>query len=100
MAGRKEISVKKMALGFKPKSRSDIQFQPSQNGCMLLDRKKGCIHSLNTTAAFVWLLCDGNHDLKAIELKLGKHWEESDAKLKKEVEGTIRKLKALKLIET
>lgn len=83
----------------KPKGHAHVIFQPSKEGCLLLDKKNDRIHSLNATAAFVWTFCDGKHALPEIEQALQEHWEKKTPDSHSEVESAIAQFESLGLLE-
>ncbi len=83
----------------KPKTHSHVLFQPSKNGCLLLDQKTERIHSLNRTAAFIWTFCDGKHTIPQIEEALKTHWDGAEKDVPKEVSNTLRQFVKLGLIK-
>ena len=83
----------------KPKGLKRIVMQPSQNGCLLLDRSSDQIHSLNKTAAFIWTFCDGRHGVSEIEDALKTHWAGNPDDVREEIHKTLRQFKSLGLLE-
>ncbi len=51
---------------FVPVTKECVEIEELDDGCILYDTKKDEVHSLNSTAASVWLCCDGNHAIKEI----------------------------------
>ena len=96
----RKMVKRKTSKTYKPKGSKNILFQPSQNGCLLLDKKNDRIHSLNTTAAFIWTFCDGKHSVVEIETALERYWKPSSKKVKDEVKKAIKKFKSLALLKT
>ena len=66
---------------------------------MLYDSEKGSIHILNPTAEFIWRLCDGKHDIEAIEKELQKAFDIPQGKdLRKDVEGILCAFNGMELL--
>ena len=83
----------------RPKAFAHILFEPSKDGCLLLDQKKECIHSLNRTAAFIWTFCDGKHSVLEIEEALEGFWKAFGKNAMVEVQTTLKKFRSLNLLE-
>lgn len=49
-----------------PKRRQDVASQLVDGEMVVLDRQRGFVHQLNSTATFVWEQCDGNHTAEQI----------------------------------
>jgi hypothetical protein len=49
-----------------PLAREDVVFRALGDEYAILDSAGEVVHVLNATAAAVWLLCDGAHDVAAI----------------------------------
>ncbi len=83
-----------------PKSKKDILFEPQKDGCLLFDKKNDRIHSLNKTAAAIWVLCDGKHSADKIETILKPHWEKTSGQtLSAEIRKTLTKFNSLDLLK-
>ena len=52
--------------GRRPRARGDVVFRPLVREWVLYDPETRLLHVLNPTAALVWSLCDGAHDVDAI----------------------------------
>lgn len=57
------------------------------------------VHVLNKTAAHVWEMCDGNHELDEIALSLCKRFAVAFAEASADVQDTISKLEELCLLK-
>ncbi len=53
-----------------PRRRDDLKEQRIGEDLMIYDPRAGAVHVLNGSAALVYRLCDGNHDLDSIERHL------------------------------
>ena len=51
---------------FVPVAKECIELEELDDGCILYDTEKDDVHSLNSTAASVWICCDGKHSIKDI----------------------------------
>ncbi len=43
-----------------------VELEKLDDGCILYDTEKDEVHSLNSTAASIWICCDGKHSVKDI----------------------------------
>ncbi len=81
----------------KPLSRSNIVTSEEMLGeeLFLYDETNGSVHTLNSGAAMVWLLCDGSQDLEEMSAEIasvsGLSQEDALAKVQKTV-GQFRDL--------
>jgi hypothetical protein len=68
---------------------------------MLYDSEKGTIHILNPTAEFIWNLCDGNHDVEAMEQELRNAFDIPQGRdLVKDIEGILEAFNEKELLAT
>ncbi len=51
---------------FVPVTKEYVKLEKLDDGCILYDTEKDEVHSLNITAASVWICCDGKHSIKEI----------------------------------
>ena len=51
---------------FVPVAKESVELEELDDGGILYDTEKDEVHSLNSTAAAVWICCDGNHSVKEI----------------------------------
>lgn len=66
---------------------------------MLYDPDKGTIHILNPTARFIWNLCDGGHDVEAMEKKLLDAYDIPQGKdVRKDVAGILEAFRDKELL--
>ena len=47
-------------------AKSDVDWYPLDDGCLLFDRASDRYFALNATAAFIWGICDGELNTDAI----------------------------------
>lgn len=65
----------------KPKARlENIVVQNSAYETLIYDLTINKAYLLNQTAAFIWNLCDGQHDLAQIQIKVSEHFKQSATK--------------------
>ncbi len=51
---------------FVPVTKKCVEIEELDDGCILYDTEKDDVHSLNSTAASIWICCDGKHSVKEI----------------------------------
>jgi len=51
---------------FTPVTKRCVELEEFDDGCILYDTEKDKVHSLNSTAASVWICCDGKHSIREI----------------------------------
>ena len=51
---------------FVPVTKKCVELEEFDDGCILYDTEKDEVHSLNSTAASIWICCDGKHSVKDI----------------------------------
>lgn len=67
---------------------------------MLYDEKNESIHIINSTAEFVWRLCDGSHSIDEIKQELMNIYRISEGiDVRKDVDSIIEKFHQLKILQ-
>ena len=66
---------------------------------VLLDRERGRIHRLNTTASFVWSHCDGATDAETIAQRLAREYGLEPSTVRDDVERLLRELAEQQLLD-
>jgi len=54
----------------KPIARDDVQYSGLDDGAVIYDTASERVHVLNSTAAYIWNLCDGSFTVKQIECEI------------------------------
>ncbi len=57
---------------FVPVTKKCVEIEELDDGCILYDTERDEVHSLNSTAASIWICCDGKHSVKKIVDVVGK----------------------------
>ena len=83
----------------KPRKRADLNERTSEGETLILDRINGQIHHLNSTASYVWKLCDGS-PAKAIADKLVQAYQVDLATAERDVLVVLSEMKRMNLLET
>lgn len=65
---------------FIPLTKEDVELEELDDGGVLYDKSKDMVHSLNATAAFIWICCDGKHSIQEIATIVEKCFK-SESKL-------------------
>lgn len=58
---------------YRPRIRHDVQYRELEDGAVIYDTLTERIHTLNSTAAYIWNCCDGSQDLQQIASNLNQH---------------------------
>jgi pyrroloquinoline quinone biosynthesis protein D len=97
---RKEIPHPGAACGNKnyPKRRADVSARTIEGETLILDRSSGVIHQLNSTAAFIWELCDGRSTIDDICNTVLDNFEIDEGIVRKDVIKNLEDIWNLKLI--
>ncbi|MFA4839792.1 MAG: PqqD family protein [Candidatus Neomarinimicrobiota bacterium] len=82
----------------RPCSRNHLLFKELDDGGVVYDPTTETIHSLNPSAAFIWILCDGNHSIREIIDSVRKHFQEFSANPETEIDQTLHQFFILDLI--
>jgi PqqD family protein of HPr-rel-A system len=82
-----------------PRRRNDLQEQRIGDDLMVYDPRAGKVHVLNGSAALVYGLCDGSHDLDAIVRHLRADFQvPEDRDVRSDVLEAIQALRAKLLL--
>ena len=84
----------------KPFRRNDVIYREAGDGdSMLYDAQAGLIHVINSTAAFVWDLCDGSRTIDEILNLMEEHFDvENVPNLSEDVIDILRMFEKLGLL--
>jgi hypothetical protein len=83
-----------------PRRRSDISARVVVDETVVLDLGAAQIHQLNATASFIWDQCDGRRTVVEIVEKLAGSFDVDYATARQAVEGTLRRLAELGLLDS
>ena len=90
--------MNKPGFSYKPIARKDLLFRELEDGGVVYEPTSEAIHSLNSSAAYIWVLCNGNHSLKNISNSIQKDFKEFKSDPFKEVQKIIIKFHQLGLL--
>lgn len=65
---------------------------------VILDRARGYVHQLNTTASHIWNACDGHHSVDEIAANLGTSFMDVPPNLRDAVVNTLSDFDKLGLL--
>ena len=94
--------VESQQLTMKPVSKSDVVASEELLGeeLFLYDHATGSVHTLNSGAAMIWLLCDGNRDLGGISAEIASVSGMSEQEALVHVQKTVRQFQELGLLQS
>jgi len=85
-------------LKFKPIKKNNILFKPLDDGAILFDPTAETIHTLNPSAAFIWLHCDGENSIEDIVYQIKQNFTEFKQSPAEAVFYTINTFQSLHLL--
>jgi hypothetical protein len=75
---------------FVPVTKECVEVEELDDGCILYDTEKDEVHSLNSTAASVWICCDGEHSIREIAVVVGKCLKSESKPVLRDIIKTIK----------
>ncbi|HPC36493.1 MAG TPA: PqqD family protein [Candidatus Marinimicrobia bacterium] len=90
--------MKIIDLDFQPTARRDLPFRELKDGGVVYEYNTDTFHSLNTTAAYIWILCDGNHTVAEIINSIKQNFSQFESDPANEVIKIIEKFRTLNLL--
>jgi len=85
-------------LKFKPIKKKNILFKPLDDGAILFDPTAETVHTLNPSAAFIWIHCDGENSIEDIVYQIKQNFTEFQQSPAEAVFNTINTLQSLHLL--
>jgi len=85
---------------YKPKKKNNILFKPLEDRAVLLEPETELVHTLNPSAAFIWVYCDGEHSIKEIITLVKENFQEYELQPADGVIDIINKFQSLDLLST
>jgi pyrroloquinoline quinone biosynthesis protein D len=83
-----------------PRRVPGIETHPSGDELLVHDTRHGKVHVLNATAAAIFSLCDGDHDLHAIVEEVAAAWSADEAVVATDVPRIVATFRELALLES
>ncbi len=90
--------TKNILPNFRPTARPDLPFRELNDGGVVYDYRLDTLHSLNTTAAYIWTLCDGQHTIDDIVASIRENFRQFETDPDQEVRSIIEKFRTLNLL--
>lgn len=90
--------MEKIDLDFQPTTRPDLPFRELKDGGVMYEYRTDTIHSLNVTAAYIWVLCDGQHTVAEIISSIKQNFNRFEVDPTGEVIKIIEKFRTLNLL--
>jgi hypothetical protein len=87
-----------LGLKFKPIKKNNILFKPLDDGAILFDPAAETVHTLNPSAAFIWLHCDGENSIEDIVYQIKQNFTEFQQSPAEAVFNTINTFQSLNLL--
>lgn len=84
---------------FHPIQKDNILFKPLDDGAVLFEPETELVHTLNPSAAFIWVHCDGNHSIHDIIELVNKHFKDFELDPEKGVADIVNQFQALDLLK-
>ncbi|MBI2206205.1 MAG: PqqD family protein [Candidatus Rokubacteria bacterium] len=78
--------------------RVTVPWRAIDTEALIVDPKAGLLYPLNSVAARVWELCDGDHTVDAIVRALVEEFDSDEATIRTDVLGFVDELSAAGLI--
>ncbi|RKY57955.1 MAG: SynChlorMet cassette protein ScmD [Candidatus Neomarinimicrobiota bacterium] len=83
---------------YPPKKRDSILMKPLDDGAVLYEPETESVHTLNPSAAFIWVYCDGAHSIGDIIELIKKQFTDFEQDPETAVFDIINKFKSLDLL--
>lgn len=85
----------------RPRVREDVVFRPLAREWVAYDPRTRNLHVLNVTAALVWSLCDGEHDVDDMVKEIGETLEGAPEaeEIREDVLGALERLEKERLLQ-
>lgn len=77
----------------------DIIWRKIENEIAVLKSDGRTVHILNETAAYIWEMCDGNHDPDEIAASICTHFDVAFAEAKSDVYKALSELEELNILK-
>lgn len=90
--------MSRLSRNLKPLARKNLLFRELDDGGVIYEPQSETIHSLNSTSAYIWALCDGTYSIKDIINSVQKNFKEFEADPEKEVYCILEKFQKLGLL--
>ncbi len=82
-----------------PKGKKNLMFKELEDGGVIYEPEEEKCHSLNSTAAYIWSLCDGNHSITDILNMAKEDFITFKVNPKENINDIIKQFRELDLLE-
>ena len=83
---------------YRPCVRQDVSLTEVEDGAVLFDSASERLHSLNTTAAYLWILADGSRTAEEIAAEISELTGQPHHKVFDDVKESLRTLRRENLL--
>ncbi|MFQ6056465.1 MAG: PqqD family protein [Methanosarcinales archaeon] len=83
----------------KPLKREKLRCKENDGETILYKSNTDSTHVLNKTASIIWYLCDGQHNIQEIAVKIAKRYNADENKILKDVREAIDEFRKLDLLK-
>jgi hypothetical protein len=83
-----------------PRRRSDVAERMIGGELVILDTARRLVHTLNRTARYIWVRCDGDHDVLDITVALARDFGIAHEAAARDVEAAVQQFEAVGLLES
>ena len=87
-----------MDINKKPAANAEFLFKELDDGCVLYEPANEKIHSLNSTAAYIWTMCNGNNTIEKIVESVNTDFKNSETDVSKQVIKIVEKFYKLNIV--
>ena len=84
---------------FRPVKKSSILFKPLDDGAVLFEPETELVHTLNPSAAFIWVYCDGSFSVGEIIKLIKNNFKDFKLDPEKAVFDIINQFQSLDLLQ-
>ncbi|MBN2602220.1 MAG: PqqD family peptide modification chaperone [Candidatus Marinimicrobia bacterium] len=86
-------------LQFRPVKKAAVLFKPLDDGAVLFEPETELVHTLNPSAAFIWVHCDGAFAIRDIIELIKKNFTDFELDPEKAVVDIINQFQSLDLLQ-
>jgi len=84
---------------FHPIKKASVLFKPLDDGAVLFEPETELVHTLNPSAAFIWVHCDGTFSVSDIIELIKKNFKDFELEPEKAVFDIINQFQSLDLLQ-
>jgi len=91
--------MKEITKDYKPRKSDSLLFRELEDGGAIYDPETEQLHTLNSTAAYIWVLCTGEFTVEDIIVQLAHDFDKKEVDIKDQVFQAIKKFIENDLLE-